>query len=100
MDSRGATPSTPGKFLGCFGLFSDAQFLVNPLLVRCERARQYFLCIRSFPFCRVSPSCSAKLAAPLSRRGADLTCLLAANGYPPPPNLTVTWLEQFCVPAL
>jgi hypothetical protein len=35
MDSRGATPSTVGKFLGCFGLFSEPQFLIEPLLVRC-----------------------------------------------------------------
>ena len=30
---------------------------------------------------------------------ARLERLLAIHGYPPPPNFTVTWFEQFPVPA-
>jgi len=40
-----------------------------------------------------------KNAAPLARRRVDWTCLLATGSYLPPPNLTVTRLEQFPVPA-
>src|SRR5438552_19195216 len=39
-----------------------------------------------------------KNAAPLARRRVDLNLVLVTYGYPPP-NLTVTRLEQFPVPA-
>src|SRR4029077_9119362 len=96
MDSRGATPSTLGKFLGCFRLFSEPQFLIDPVLVRCERARQYFLCIRALPFCQVAFSFSTKVAVGTRRRfhGAasiEVTYLMLCY---PPPNLTPTRVEE------